>query len=378
MTVDRRLKVLHVIDSMASSRGGTTAAVIGLAEGTAEETHTIVATDVGGPHPADTHSAKLLLFPPTRPTVFGSSYALGRWLDAEVASFDLVEIHSIFHMNALVAAATCWRRKVPYIVRPHGSLDPYDLRKHAAAKSIVGPTAVKWLLNQAASIVLTAEREADDLKSYGSKTARKVIPLPVMEMLADGGERARAREHLGLTPEVAVFLFLGRLHPKKGLERLLLAVHNLRRETLHLLIAGGGDPVYEAHLQYMARAMDVEHLITWCGPVADRAKREVLTAADAFVLHSDNENFGISVVEAAQAGLALVLSADVYIARTFAEAGAAVTPTAEGLAKAMETLVRDPLLLDSMQRRAREGAVNHFSPQVALRRQAEFRRYLIG
>ena len=101
-------------------------------------------------------------------------------------------------------------------------------------------------------------------------------------------------------------LFLSRIDPKKGLDLLLraLAAAKARGMPLALVIAGTGEPAYEAALRREAHALGVDGDVVWAGFVDGREKLAVLADADLFVLPSRSENFAVSVVEAMACGAA--------------------------------------------------------------------------
>ena len=139
--------------------------------------------------------------------------------------------------------------------------------------------------------------------------------------------------------------------------------------------AGGrhGEEGYVAQLQKLASELGVADRCRWLGQVADSSKAAAWAAADAFVLASDMENFGIAVVEAAQHGLPLVLSTEVHIAHSFATTGAAlmVAPDVPPLREALQRVVDDPARRVAMAAAARTTADDTFSVGAAARAYAE-------
>src|SRR5207237_540512 len=102
-----------------------------------------------------------------------------------------------------------------------------------------------------------------------------------------------------------LLLFLGRLHEKKGCELLIRAIAATHRKSpLHLLMAGPcADESYLLHLQELVRQSDGQELpITFSGMLSGSLKWGAFEAAEAFVLPSHQENFGIAVVEALACG----------------------------------------------------------------------------
>jgi glycosyltransferase involved in cell wall biosynthesis len=144
------------------------------------------------------------------------------------------------------------------------------------------------------------------------------IPLGVDDECFKPPERAPSREALGLPPNEAVVLYLGRLSPytKADLEPLIYAHANLCREVGFggvrplLVLAGGGDPIHQTSLTTTATELGIGDRVRVMPNVTDVQKRQLLASADVFVSPVDNhqETFGLAVVEAMAAGLPVVAS----------------------------------------------------------------------
>ena len=257
------------------------------------------------------------------PHHYWHSPALRRWLLASVENFDLVVVNGVFKFPFLDGARAARRKRVPYVVEPHGSLDPYDLRKHRMTKRAYGPLVVRRLLSHAAGVFVTTQRERDRLVTFGAECPVDVVPLAVSPPPAppDG---AKFRRRLGIDERAPVVLFLSRLDPKKGLERLFEATAKLRasQTDLKLVVVGSEtDRGYEASLRRRANELGLDGTVVWAGLAVGAERWDAFAAGDVFALPSENENFGIVVVEALLAGTAVVISREVYIADALASAG---------------------------------------------------------
>jgi glycosyltransferase involved in cell wall biosynthesis len=117
------------------------------------------------------------------------------------------------------------------------------------------------------------------------------------------------------------FLFLGRLHEKKGCDLLIEAFAALRNSSdasspMHLVLAGPcADEKYLRHLKQLAAAANIDDSITFTGMLSGSRKWGAFSVAEAFVLPSHQENFGIAVVEALACGTPVLISNQVNIWR---------------------------------------------------------------
>jgi glycosyltransferase involved in cell wall biosynthesis len=203
----------------------------------------------------------------------------------------------------------------PYFVRSHGSLDPFDLKKRALLKRILGPLFVRPLLARSAGVICTTELEAERLVTYGAKPRRWVVSLPVPFPDVSGAAGVGFRREFGIPEDAQVVLFLSRVDYKKGLEFLIPALGVLKKRfpKLWFVLAGTGRADYVAETRGMIDRMGLRPWTTETGFISGKAKEGAFNAANLLALPSLNENFGIVLVEAMAAGLPLLISDQVYI-----------------------------------------------------------------
>jgi glycosyltransferase involved in cell wall biosynthesis len=279
-----------------------------------------------------------------------------------VAQHDIVHIHALFSFASTAAAWVAHRGRVPYVLRPLGSLSAYGLRarrprlKRLSLALVEGP-----MLRRAAAVHFTSRAEHDDADALGLPFRRVVIPLGVEP---EEGPPPAPIAHPALAGRRTV-LFLSRLDPKKNLEALIdaVAASAALRSACALIVAGTGEPGYLAALKARAAAAGVGDRIVWLGHVEGAEKRAAFAAADAFVLPSFSENFGIAAIEALLAGVPCVLGRGVAVAREVDEAGAglAVPPEAGAVARALELILATDDLRQSMARNAARFASHEYS-----------------
>jgi glycosyltransferase involved in cell wall biosynthesis len=284
----------------------------------------------------------------------------------------LVVIHGLFSLPFVEGARAAKRHKIPCIVQPHGSLDPRDLVKHHNLKRLYGPLVVRPILRDAQKVLVTTRREADRLVGYGAQPAIDVVPLPVPPPhAAPDGRRFRAR--FGIPSDAPVVLFLSRLDPKKGLERLLPAVASLAaaRPNVRVVIAGGTeDRTYWEGLRHQASALHLDGVVTWAGMLLGEDKWDAFAGSDLFVLPSSFENFGIVVVEALLTGTPVVISDEVYVGDDLTGSPAVyVTDSgASSVAAALDRALQDVTADGPRLSEAARKAVAAFSPEVVTQR----------
>jgi glycosyltransferase involved in cell wall biosynthesis len=260
------------------------------------------------------------------------SLDLLRWLWQHAPEFDLAHIHALFSPVSTAAAMVARCRKLPYILRPLGTLDPADLQKKRRLKQIYAALLERPNLAGAAGIHFTSVQEAKISERFGTHTADLVIPLgvhPPQPLLLRAQKEGvmpltdQARFELNIPDNQLLVLFMSRIDPKKGLnllipalERLLVGVQGCAPlMNFHFVLAGTNpqDPDYEKQIQEQIKVSPLSSHTTIAGFVTGELKAALLQDADLFVLPSYYENFGIAVAEAMVAGTPVVISDQVHI-----------------------------------------------------------------
>ncbi len=372
------MRVLHVIASLAPALGGPSKACVEMARAVARRGHevAIYTTDfglegqvaaAGAPHreAGDPAGFAIHTFPVGRPRAWKPSRAMARALARDIAGFDLVHLHSLYLRHDWVTGDLCHRLGVPYLVRPHGSLDPYIHRRRRLLKWVMETAFQNRVLRRAAALHYTTEEEMQLATPYALGTRGIVVPLGLDAAEYDalpGSGLFRARH-----PEVGgrrIVLFLSRLHEKKGLDLLAPAFAEVARgrDDLHLVIAGPDGGV-EARARGWLRAAGVLERTTFTGMIEGEEKLVAFAAAELFVLPSYSENFGIAVLEAMAAGLPVVVSDKVNLWREVVELGAGlVTPCDAGeIALRLARLLDDPAATRGMGALGRAAVRERFS-----------------
>jgi glycosyltransferase involved in cell wall biosynthesis len=221
---------------------------------------------------------------------FHWSCAFSRALGERAAAADVIHDHGLWLMPNVQAGWAARRAAKPLVVSPRGMLAASALafsrsKKRAFWSLFQGPA-----FRHAASFHATSEQEYEEIRAFGLAQPVAVIGngIDLPELVAMNGP-SRDR----------VVLSLGRIHPKKGLDRLLRAW--ARVESLYpewrLRIIGPSEGGHEEELQGLARALGLRRASIE-GPVYGEGKLAAHRAAELFVLPTANENFGLALAEA--------------------------------------------------------------------------------
>ncbi|HET6267328.1 MAG TPA: glycosyltransferase [Acidobacteriota bacterium] len=323
------MKVLQVIPSLAARDGGPTQAVLSLSRAlSAKNVECLIAsTDANGqnrlPVVHETtlqyDSVPAIFFRRDWTQSFKYSRDLSRWLQSHVRDFDVVHIHAIFSHSSLAAAQACRRHKVPYILRPIGSLAPWSMSHHRLRKRILWNLGVSSMIAGASAVHYTSEEECK--RSEESLGIKKGVVIPLGVETAGFENNSQNGSFSKWKPYV---LILSRIHPKKGIELILESFITLKREAefreWKLVLAGDGDADYLAKLKGQARAQNGD--VVFAGWLDDDQKIDALQNAALFALTSRHENFGLAVMESLACGTPVLISKDVNTASDIEKANA--------------------------------------------------------
>lgn len=358
------LRVLHIIASVAPASGGPIEGILRQNEacggvGGAVQRHIVTLDPPTAPH---------LDGFPIPVTALGSRFACGPlahyrytpalvpWLKANLSRFDVALVHGLWNYAPFGAARVLPGASFPYFVFVHGMLDPWFRRAHPlkhAAKHLFWALGEGRLLAKAKAVFFTSQEEMRLAAGAfpGHPYRGEVVGYGVVDpppAAADQTDAFRAAvPALGNRP---FLLFLGRIHPKKGCDLLIEAFARVAAAAPDLVIAGPDHAAWQPALAALAARHGVGGRVHWAGPLYGPTKWGALRAAEAFVLPSHQENFGIAVAEALACGTPVLISDKVNIWRDVADAGAGfVEPdTVEGTA----TLLRRWLELARDERSA--------------------------
>jgi glycosyltransferase involved in cell wall biosynthesis len=272
------------------------------------------------------------------------SWPMNLWLGRHVADYDVVHIHALFSFAPAAAAYWAHRRSTPYVIRPLGVLNGWGMENRRPwLKRLSLQFLERRILENAAWVHFTSEQERQEASALGIRISSRIIPNPVPRTAPARPGRFRARY-----PELRdrhIVLFLSRFDRKKGLDLLLPAFAQVRRDfpTAALVLAGSGDTALEASLRASAQALNIAEDVFWPGFIDGDEKQEVFADADVFVLPSYSENFGIAAAEALAAGCPVIVSDQVAIHTdiTAAAAGVVVPCDAGAIAGAIRAVLTD-------------------------------------
>lgn len=295
------MRVTHVVPAISEEASGPSYSVVRLCQSLIAQKHEVILSAIDwSPMASPLHF--LNVFPlGWGPRRLGRSPAMQNWLAETTAagSVDLIHNHSLWMMPNVYAGHIAQRYKVPLVVSPRGTLSRWAMQSGSSAKKLFWPMMQRPALAATACFHATATSEVEDIRRMGFAQPVAVIPngidIPMLLPVEKLGFRT--------------LLFLGRIHPVKGLDMLLPAWRAIqsRFPDWRLQIVGPDNSGYLAKMQRLAVELGLER-VEFTGGLKGESKTQAYRAADLFVLPTYSENFGMTVAEALAAGTPAIVT----------------------------------------------------------------------
>ncbi len=216
-------------------------------------------------------------------------------------TFDVMHQHAIWGLFGRVTYLWHHVTNKPFVISPHGALEPYYFRQGRIKKWIAGVVYANYLFRHASCIHACSDKESKSIRAVGLVNPVAIIPNGIditsynprpIEM----GSKHHNKRRL---------LFLSRIIPEKGLEMLLEAVAQVPyfRNGWMLDIAGSGDEQFLQLLRSKVVKLGLVDCVHFVGFVDGDEKDKLIKSSDLFILPSYSENFGVVVAEALNAGV---------------------------------------------------------------------------
>lgn len=275
---------------------------------------------------------------------YGFAPSMVGTLRKTMATYDLVHIHWLYNFCCIAAARAALASGVPFVIQPHGSLDPHMRKRNRVVKEVYMATVGRPLLPRAAAVVFDTPEEGR-LASYSPRRPEWIMAAGIDS--ADFAQLPPLGTFRAACPAVEgpFLLFLSRLSPQKGLDLLLPAFERIARAraNLWLVVAGPDYRGHESEVRALARRLGIEQRVVFTGMLTHGMKLAAFVDAELFVLPSYSENFGAVVSEALLCGLPVLISDRVNIYRELSAAGMAtvVECTIDSVAAGIESALAD-------------------------------------
>lgn len=280
-----------------------------------------------------------------------------------VAQADAVHIHGLWQEQSALGSSFARKAGKPYLISAHGMLEPWAFQNKAIKKKIYWKAFEERYLKGANCLRALTLAEAGHYRDLGLRVPIALIPNGVA-----APESIDPELFFNRFPELrdrTIALFLGRLHPKKGLPMLCDAWSEVCGDYPegHLVIAGPDSDGRQQSLEELVAARGIQSRVTFAGMLRGDEKWAALRAAGFFALPSYSEGFSISVLEALATGTPVILSKQCYFPEVEAyRCGWTIEPEPAALRTVLrECLETSPAERETLGARARQLVHDRFT-----------------
>ena len=316
------MKILHIISSVNPEGGGPIEGVKQLTHVMQNYDYNVEVLSLDGPDDPSVKQCPLTVHA-LGPGLgkYGYSSKFKPWLMAHSQDYDAFIINGIWQYHSAAAHSVLKRQNRPYYLFTHGMLDPWFKHQYPLKhlkKWLYWPWSDYLVVRDAEKVLFTCEDE--------KRLARQSFWLyRCNEQVVNFGtaghsgnteqQRQLFLENFPHLQDKRFLLFLSRIHPKKGVDLLIeaFAITNKDQPDLELVIAGPDQVGLQAELQQLAVNHGISDKITWTGMLNGDTKWGAFHSAEAFILPTHQENFGIVVAEALSCSLPVLITNKVNI-----------------------------------------------------------------
>ena len=369
------MRVYHIQGLFSPEHGGPTHSLLNYCVGQAQAGHNVSTWVLEGlpnssaaqimPAPIETH-----VFQAGWPGVLGRSRSMRKHL-AAAETPDIFHLHGTWLRAMHYGTVEARRRKVPYLLETMGMYEAYGLQNKWLRKRVARFWFQDNILHNADCLHVGSRQEGDQLRRLGFTKPMAIIPVGVQ---IPSLEQSLSAESCPW-PQISgrrFFLYLSRIHEKKGLEMLLKAWAELEQIFPdHILVVGGsGMPDYEDECRRAISDLGISGRCLWLGRVSETEKSWAYANASFYVLPSYSENYGNTIAEALAHGTPVITTdATPWSDVQRIGCGWVVPPDLEPLRSALrEALNTSPEQLRSMGDRGRRWAGDEFSLASVIRK----------
>ena len=246
-----------------------------------------------------------------------------KFIDNKIYTYDIIHIHGLYRFPTSYGAYKARKLKLPYIIRPHGSLDPYLYKQ--SSHSLILKRLWEYFfdfpnIRNSSAIHCTSNLEKKKINQFNvaSKTKLFVIPNFISDIFFKKKTKNLSfKNKIGFSNDDKIILFLGRINFKKGLDLLIPAFKKINNvfPNYKLLVVGQNNEKYlEQVVLPLVEKNNLEDHFKYLPAIYGKELVQCYQESDLFVLPSYSENFGLTIFEAMALKVPVVVSDQVDLA----------------------------------------------------------------
>jgi len=309
----KKLNIIQTINNLSNSSGGPTKTVLSLSKYLNEQTNLkLVSNKIQFSNSSYLKNFNQIDIKYNQPKfIYNPLFDVA--LEKLISSFKLDSRNTVFHDNGLwlpfnnTISKICKKQSIPQVISSHGMLEPWSLNYRFFKKKFAWLTYQKENLKRVNVIHATSFMEAENISKLNLKVPIAIIPNGIDKPIKKKLPKKFDQTSLGLekNDKRKIMLYLGRIHPKKGLLNFLKAWKN--SSTLlndwRFVIAGFPEENYLKNLKEFVNNNNINHSVYFLDPLFEENLANIYKYSKIFVLPTFSENFGLVIAEALSYGL---------------------------------------------------------------------------
>lgn len=273
-----------------------------------------------------------LSFPSKKIKAWAYSKELNTFLKQNVRQDDIIHLHGVFMHSQFSGSKLALKNSLPYLVTPHGMLEPWHLNDKKLKKSIYLNLILNNLLKKSSVIHAITPYEKDNL--FKLVKHKHIVEIPNFIHYSS------IPKNISYNPDEEYLLFLSRLHPKKGLDILIESITKIDDKKIKVKIVGSQNH-YSNELKKKCEKLGISHRVEFIGGVFGDEKYNLFANAKAFVAPSYSEAIGMVNLEAASCNTPVITTFNTGINPNWNEnGGLMINPSVDELTKAINKVSR--------------------------------------
>jgi glycosyltransferase involved in cell wall biosynthesis len=272
-------------------------------------------------------------------------------LDRLVPAIDIIHTHLPFIYPTYAASRAALRYKKPLFYSQRGVFSQESLKFRNLKKRLYISAVERPILKRATTLIALTQHEVASYRSLGLKTPCKIIPNGID--LPDNRHFAISyyADNYGILPDDIIILFMARLHPSKGIDKLIqsfIRIHSAH-PCLKLVVAGPDEYGMIDKYRMSISSAGISRKVIFPGMITGETKSALLSRADLFCLPSNSEGFSMAILEAMANRVAVLISPECHFPEVDSfGAGVIVESTIDSLVQAISHLAANKHQLELM------------------------------
>lgn len=361
------MKILQVIPFFGPQHGGSFIVPFQLSKALVKRGHevTIVTSDYHYDQEFAECNRDIEIIPFKSLLNFSSFYytpSIKKWLEENIQKFDVVHLNNTRSYQNIIAVSISKKFNKSVILQPHGSF-PIIVEKFLL-KSIFDVFWGKEIIEQSKYIIAVSETERQQLLSQGDIPSSKIITIPNgidVKSYEQLPNRNEFRDELGISTDIKLILFVGRLHKRKGIDFLIdsFAKALTTRDDL-ILVVCGPDQGQGSDLQKLVEKLNIKSKVIFSGYIND--VRKAYVASDLLVYPATYEIFGLVPFEGLMCGTPVIVTNDCGCGEIIGKAGCGILVKygdSDALRDAIINLIEDRKIADKFVENGQNYIINN-------------------